>query len=344
VTLTFRDVKGSNLTADEVDENFRDLDGRVTAVESSPPAPNNIDEITVSGSQMTVIMEDASTHGPFTLPTARWRWREEFADATVYAVEDFFSDPDTGSIYRVLIGHTSATPFDPDLLSGGDPVYELILDASNLGGGLGNFVTKTASFTPAADEANKFFIIDTFNDITVTIPEDATTNFAVGTMFGFIRKFVYGVTTFDHETGSGGLEYADGQTFKSYRDGSVVYAMKIDDDLWRLWGDLIQDERVRTETTNFNVRLDTHYDFVIFDSASDWNAYLIVESSQPFQIGDEITFLQANTGKLTISNNGVGTVVINKKSGTVPRTIEAGSAITVKKVAANTWWVYGDYE
>ncbi|MBB2841261.1 UNVERIFIED_ORG: hypothetical protein GGE64_005043 [Rhizobium etli] len=72
--ITFRTAgawgpgKGSNLTPAEVDENFWDLDGRVSEIEDNPPSPNQIADITQSGDQITIVMEDASTFGPFTLP------------------------------------------------------------------------------------------------------------------------------------------------------------------------------------------------------------------------------------------------------------------------------------
>ncbi|MBB4520469.1 UNVERIFIED_ORG: hypothetical protein M2435_001249 [Rhizobium sophorae] len=72
--ITFRTAgawgagKGSNLTPAEVDGNFYDLDGRVTDLEDNPPTPNQIADITQDGNQITIVMDDASTFGPFTLP------------------------------------------------------------------------------------------------------------------------------------------------------------------------------------------------------------------------------------------------------------------------------------
>ncbi|MBB2698972.1 UNVERIFIED_ORG: hypothetical protein GGI66_003649 [Rhizobium esperanzae] len=60
--------KGSNLTPAEVDENFNDLDGRVSELEGNPPTANQIADITQVGDQITIVMDDASTFGPFTLP------------------------------------------------------------------------------------------------------------------------------------------------------------------------------------------------------------------------------------------------------------------------------------
>lgn len=65
--------KGSNLDADEVDENFYGLDQRVVAIEENPPEPNQIANITQTGDTITIVMEDASTFGPFTLPRSMQR-------------------------------------------------------------------------------------------------------------------------------------------------------------------------------------------------------------------------------------------------------------------------------
>ncbi|RWQ35538.1 MAG: hypothetical protein EOS20_18710, partial [Mesorhizobium sp.] len=73
MTITYRSVKGSNLTATEVDDNFHDVDDRITELEDNPPEPVNISNITVVGTQMTIYLEDATEFGPFTLPQANFR-------------------------------------------------------------------------------------------------------------------------------------------------------------------------------------------------------------------------------------------------------------------------------
>jgi hypothetical protein len=353
VTLTFRDTKGSNLTADEVDANFRDLDGRVDTLESTPPVPNNIAEIEVSGSQMTVIMEDASEFGPFTLPTARWRWREDFADATVYAVDDFFSDPDTGSIYRVLIGHTSADPFDPDLLSGGDPVYQLILDASGFGGGgLGGFTTVStlSSSTPTltAAQANTFFLLDTTsNSVDIMIPDDSTSfDVPVGTVYGFFKLVDANTASIDH---SAGLTKATEADTTVRRLGTVFYVRKIDVDTWIFYGDFLDRSRlaslksvsgagpVSVTWTSYQPGIMVHH-----SHTSGVTINLPLNSGQPkYNRGDEIRWVQAGAGQLTFD---VPSGTLQKRAGTTGRTVAQYSVVTLKKVDLDVWLLYGDYE
>jgi len=73
MAIVLRSVKGSNLTAAEVDGNFTDLDGRVTDLEDNPPAAVGISNITVAGTQMTIYLADATELGPYTLPQGNFR-------------------------------------------------------------------------------------------------------------------------------------------------------------------------------------------------------------------------------------------------------------------------------
>jgi hypothetical protein len=89
---TYRRVKGSNLTPDEVDDNFESLDERVTEIEENPPVAVPPSNMIVSGTQWTIVYPDGLTFGPFTLPQANFRpSRVGTLDAPtdgVYAVTD----------------------------------------------------------------------------------------------------------------------------------------------------------------------------------------------------------------------------------------------------------------
>jgi hypothetical protein len=351
VTLTFRDTKGSNLTAAEVDENFRDLDGRVTTIEENPPPANNIDDITVSGSQMTITMEDASTFGPFTLPTARWRWREDFADATIYVAEDFFRDPDTGSIYRVLIGHTGAEPFDPDLESGGDPVYELILDASGLGGGGGGGVQgvttiSTVDVDPTLDQAGYLLWLDYWDSaayeagldrIQVDLPKDVTVDFPIGTQLFFLQ----GGNQMHFFQSSGSIAWPEGFNPYSRTFNSFVTATKIAADEWYIHGDLEPLNPVATLSgTTHTLRHDQIGSYYRCTNVSGCDVTVPLNTTVALPIGTEFHFRQCAAGDVTMV--AAGGVTINAKSGSTLSTAEQGSVITIKKVATNEWDLFGD--
>lgn len=114
--------KGSNLLPEEVDENFWELTERVTDLETSPLQPDDISNITVSGSQMTIHLQSGATFGPFTLPTAVLRWRDSYVAGDSYVRNDLIKVPGRG-VYLVRENHTAPTTFDPGLLTGGNITY-----------------------------------------------------------------------------------------------------------------------------------------------------------------------------------------------------------------------------
>ncbi len=57
--------KGADLTPVEVDLSFWSIEVRLTAIETSPPSPLEISNITVTGGLMTVFMDGGGSFGPF---------------------------------------------------------------------------------------------------------------------------------------------------------------------------------------------------------------------------------------------------------------------------------------
>ncbi|HEY1412396.1 MAG TPA: hypothetical protein VGF36_09650 [Rhodopila sp.] len=112
--------KGANLLAGEVDSNFWALAQAIFDLQNDPAVPNGIATITVSGTQMTIVLHDGTVLGPYTLPVLTFRWRDEWTPSTPYAVLDVFKVTNVG-IYMVQIAHTSGTTFDAALVIGGQP-------------------------------------------------------------------------------------------------------------------------------------------------------------------------------------------------------------------------------
>ena len=142
--LTFRTLgawgagKGSNLEAAEVDENFWSLAEAIIALQNDPALPVGIASITVSGTQMTITLTDGTVMGPFTLPVLTFRWRDEFSAGTLYSTLDVFKvtstnpfvDPATVRYGIFLVNIAGSwTTFDPDLTSGGLPVFTQLFGA-----------------------------------------------------------------------------------------------------------------------------------------------------------------------------------------------------------------------
>jgi hypothetical protein len=141
MTLIYRTIgpwgpgKAANLLPAEVDANFWQLAEEIVTLQSNPAVPNGIESISVSGTQMTIYLNDGSVMGPFTLPVLMFRWRGEWQPSTSYAELDVFTVLNTG-IFCVLIAHTSGTSFDPNLTIGGQPALQQLFGSTDasLGG------------------------------------------------------------------------------------------------------------------------------------------------------------------------------------------------------------------
>jgi hypothetical protein len=237
MTIILRSVKGSNLTPAEVDGNFIDLDGRVITLETTPPTPVEITNITVSGSQMTVHLSDMTTFGPFTLPRSRFAWRGTWAASTQYYGNDVLAFGE--DIYLVLEAHISDTAFDPAATDGssGNPLYALMLSSAPQ--------IKTVSsiaYMPAADDANKYIRMthpgDTSGDPVVTIPGNQTVAFAVGVELHF-RQSAGAQISFVGESNSAEtvtLNVTTGHDLMTAQEGAVVTCKKIATNTWDVFG------------------------------------------------------------------------------------------------------------
>ncbi len=136
MTITLRTTKGSSLTIAELDANFIDLDGRVTALETIGGVDGvGVADITQDGSQITFTMTDATTY-TFTFNGNGFSWRGEWQAAESYVVDDVVTVSGDG-VYLVLKSHTADATFDPDELVSGSPAYALMLAESGGGGGGG---------------------------------------------------------------------------------------------------------------------------------------------------------------------------------------------------------------
>lgn len=119
---------GRNLTAAEVDSNFHSVETAITDLEADRPQPNNIASISVTGTNMSVTLDDSTLFGPFPLPVLEFRWRGAVQPFTFYKVLDVFMEAGVG-IFSVLIEHITGSTFNKDLLISGDPVYNQLFGA-----------------------------------------------------------------------------------------------------------------------------------------------------------------------------------------------------------------------
>lgn len=104
--------KGARLTSVEADGNVFDLHSRLQNIEDNPPAAVGIDHFTVVGNALTIVLTNGTSQGPFTLPSAQWRWAGEWQPLTNYYALDLVGN--AGSIYLVQHNHTSDAAFAAD--------------------------------------------------------------------------------------------------------------------------------------------------------------------------------------------------------------------------------------
>lgn len=246
VDITFRTDgawgpgKGSNLTPAEVDVNFYGLKLAVEDLQNNPPEPNQIANIVVSGSTLTVIMEDDTEFGPFDLPVAAFSFRGPWEAETAYFVNDLVV-VDT-ALYLVVEQHLSPEEFDAEYeaSSGGDFAYQLVLESFG-GSGSGGAVVDTVelSFSPQLGDEGTYYRVEVYSpDISeIILPNNSDVAFEIGTelrffQFGDQNVWVYGDSGVN-------VENASGFDSKTRDYGSVIWAKKVAANAWDVWGDLL---------------------------------------------------------------------------------------------------------
>lgn len=119
---------GMDLTAAQVDRNFYNIQVKLDELETSRPQPNNISNIVVNGTSMTIVLDDATEIGPIPLPVLQFHWRGAYQSNMVYDPLDAFMVEGKG-IYSVIIGHITPVTFDENLLIAGNPAYNKLFGA-----------------------------------------------------------------------------------------------------------------------------------------------------------------------------------------------------------------------
>ncbi len=234
MTLTYRSVKGSALTAAEFDGNTSDLDGRITAIEDSPPEAVSIASFETVGSQFYVHMTDSSVLGPYDLPASSggWSLRGDWAASTPYVVGDIVRSD--GALYEVIFDHTSESSFDPGANDGGGhDFYELALPASSI-----QQVSMTDANTAIGvglSYANRYVRMTNSAGCVITFPHDDTVDHVIDTEVYFRQCSSDGSLVFTAEAGVTLNGIAQRELHTSV-EGSVVMAKKIGANEWDISG------------------------------------------------------------------------------------------------------------
>ena len=148
--------QGSNLAAVTIDLNFLTLFSAIQALEDHSDVNAGIDYINQpsGGNLFYVHLTNHAVLGPFVIPTTQWNARGAWAAVTNYSPYDLVTN--NGSLYLVIIAHTSAGSFSAGATDGlGHNLYSLLLSspANSLpaGGNSGQKLVRSTS-TPYVTE------------------------------------------------------------------------------------------------------------------------------------------------------------------------------------------------
>jgi hypothetical protein len=236
--LTFRtngawgSGKGSNLTATEVDENFWELYQRIVALESNPPDPNSVTNITVTGTTIRIFLTDGTVFGPFQLPTANFVWIGEWSAATAYNAFDVIYVDEVGA-FLVLQDHTSAAEFDPaESNTAGDIYHQLF----------GAVPTGIRTVKDVASETDYTLLAADFDNFIRVVPAGGGTTIHVDDIFSDVQECVF------RQSGPDGLAFVastdntilpvEDRVLETDFEGAVVYLKRTGVGEYIMWGDL----------------------------------------------------------------------------------------------------------
>lgn len=225
--------KGGALLPVEIDKNFAAINAKIDTAEDTFLAAD-IENISVVGSQIRILLKDGTTLGPYQIPKADLNWRGDFADATEYLTNDFLG-VDQG-IYLVLQDHTSVAPFDPDREISGSPVYSPIFSGSREIPQSTVGVLTVSSGYPIITVAQKSSYYRFINSLTLEIPHNSSQPFPIGTLLAFRRDSGTAVS-FSAVSGVT-LNVPAGFQAQAAGVGTVCYLAKIAENEWDLFGEL----------------------------------------------------------------------------------------------------------
>ncbi len=107
--LIYRSAKGSPLTHEEVDNNFRELATRLEVLETSPPDAEGLASIQVEQGELRFQGSRGTPFGTFSLPKLFWNPRGAWKANTAYVALDVTSFQD--ALYVCKTSHTSGDSF-----------------------------------------------------------------------------------------------------------------------------------------------------------------------------------------------------------------------------------------
>lgn len=150
--------KGSKLTKIEIDGNFWELLSRLVALETNPPGVDEITNITLVGSQLTIFTSSGGAFGPYTIPVSVFHFAGTWLAGATYSELDLVRVEGLG-LYLVLDDHVAAATFNPAATGPNGALYlHMLPEGSN------EFIS--LSDTPAdwTDSAGKAVVVNPAGD------------------------------------------------------------------------------------------------------------------------------------------------------------------------------------
>lgn len=346
--LTWRRDLTRPLTALEFDGNTDNLDGRLTILENNPPEAVSIDTINLSGDQLTFVMTDATSQGPFTVPVVTYISRGDWAPSTAYAKYDTFTI--NGALYLVITAHTSAGSFDPDATDGmGHNLYQKIFDAPSNSLPDGGLTRQVLQKTSDANYVTDWGWVTAYD---VTFSGGTDSSLISDNLFDALIELeglIHSVVVSGHNV-----------TFSPSTDSTLI-ATNVSDAIEEL------EQRIGTPLTSSDIGVtvqafdeqlsslvrqnsqSTAYTTVLTDGgkhiyhpSGDNNARTFTIDSNAnvaYPVGTTITFVnEINTVTIAITSD---TLVLAGTGSTGSRTLAANGIATALKVGTTRWVISG---
>ena len=236
--ITYRLVKGTDLTAAEHDGTLHNLDDRLIVVEGViSDGVSEIESISqeAGSDQFYFNMSDDRILGPIVLPHMQWNFREElyWLPETVYLEFDVFSA--IGKLYQVVFPHTSSTSFDPGANDGiGHDYYKLLLDSFGRPRTQDN---ETTELFLGVNHINAFIRFKNVAGCIIVFPDDATIDLPIDTEVQGWQDSD-GSLSFEGETIDVVINVKTGRGLGTDVNGAMWMAKKVAVNEWKLLGDL----------------------------------------------------------------------------------------------------------
>lgn len=238
MAITYRDEKGSNLTAAEVDQNFRELESMINGI-VLPPGVGLV-SFSVVGNLLYANLTDASQVGPYILPTVSYTWRDEWTADTLYSVYDFFSVAGDG-VYLVLREYQSPADdtsgpavFDPDVSDTEGPLLQKMFGTPSTGPLVLGFMEGTeVDYT--SEFYGQYVQVDSPDPFTLNILPEADTGIIAGQLTTFRQRGVGQITINPTVTS---IVINSPESLKSRKQFSTLTLVYLGGDEYDLAGDL----------------------------------------------------------------------------------------------------------